>query len=89
MDFITPDIVQWLLMDEKVTKKWKHLARRLMLADYIHEIDTWSNSRERRRKRWREQDKLEMLLRFWREKRPETYQVSTLKRVLAEEVKIN
>ena len=41
-----------------------------------------------RRRGGREKDKLEMLLRMWKEKKPDTYTVSMLKTVLAAEVNV-
>ena len=40
----------------------------------------------RRGREVREVDKLGMLLRMWEEKKPDTYEISRLKTVLAEEV---
>ena len=99
---ITTDIVQWLLMDEKVIKdesktecnqrfqvvsKWRSLAWRLGLVEFIVDIDCWRGG-GRIRRRGREKDKLEMLLRMWKERKPDTYNIRMLKTVLAAEVNV-
>ena len=97
---ITADIVQWLLLDEKVrlikvklnktqnsqvVGKWRSLAWRLGLVEFIVGIDCGRGG-GRRRRGLREKDKLETLLRMWKEKKPDTYNVRMLKTVLAAEV---
>lgn len=34
-DKLTPDVVEWLLADERVAARWKELARRLGLQAYV------------------------------------------------------
>jgi len=82
MSSITPDILQWVLMDEKVIQKWRNLARRLDLSEHILDIECMRGTNRRGR---REQEKLQMLLTLWREKRGSTYNINTLKTLLAEE----
>ena len=87
MCWITPDIIQWLLLDEKVVRKWRSFAWRLGLSEYIADIECGRGGGGRRRRRgWREKDKLDMLLRIWKEKKEDTYHIGMLKTVLAEEV---
>ena len=85
MSMITADILQWLLLDKKVATQWRSFAWRLGLSEYILDIECWRGGGGRRRG-WREEDKLEMLLRMWKEKKPQTYHTDMLKTVLAEEV---
>ena len=56
---------------------------------YIVDIECWRGGGRSRRKGGREEDKLEMLLRIWKEKKQNTYCVSVLKTVLAKEVSVN
>lgn len=87
---ISPDIEQWLLMDEKVVRKWRSLAFRLGLSEYILDIDCWRGGGQasgvsRRRRGSREKDKMELLMKIWRETKPETYNIGILKTVLSAE----
>jgi hypothetical protein len=61
----------------------------LSLSEYIGDIECWRGGGRIRRRGWREKDKLEMLLRIWKEKKQDTYYVSVLKTVLAKEVFVN
>ena len=70
----------------QVVRKWRSLACRLSLSEYVVSIECWRGGGGRRRRGWREEDKLEMLLRMWKEKKPLTYHTDMLKTVLAEEV---
>ena len=89
MCFITQDIIQWLLLDEKVVRKWRSFAWSLCLSEYIADIECGGRGGgERRRRGWGEKDKLEMLLRMWKEKKADIYHISMLKTVLAEEVSV-
>ena len=65
--------------------KWKSLALHLGLADDVWEIEFRGSSRWRR-KGWRDKEKLEMLLKFWKRRKPETYNIQTLKNILLIEV---
>ena len=67
--------------------KWKCLARRLGLREHIPAIDRSEGFRGRRN--MGEKKKLEMLLRVWKEKKPDTFTVECLKTVLAAEVSRN
>jgi len=88
---ISPDIEQWLLMDEKVVRKWRSLAIRLGLSDYILDIDCWrggasaASGTSRRRRGSREKDKMELFMKVWRETKPELYTVTHLKALLSAE----
>ena len=84
---LTMDIIQWLLLDEKLVRNWRSFAWRLGLSEHIVSIECWRGEKERRRRGWRDKDKLEMLLRMWKEKKPETYHTDMLKTALAEEVR--
>ena len=53
------------------------MARRLSLSEYIVEIECWRGGGMSRRRGWREKDKLEMLLRIWKEKKQNTYCTDT------------
>ena len=70
-------------------RKWRSIARRLSLAEYIVDIECWRGGGRIRKKGGWEEDKLEMLLRIWKEKKQNTYCVSVLKTVLAKEVSVN
>ena len=85
---LTMDIIQWLLLDEKLVRNWRSFAWRLGLSEHIVSIECWRGEKERRRRGWRDKDKLEMLLRMWKEKKPETYHTDMLKTALAKEVMI-
>ena len=76
----------------QVVRKWRSLAFRLGLSEYILDIDCWrgggqaSSGFSRRRRGSREKDKMELLMKIWRETKPETYNVGILKTVLSAEV---
>lgn len=38
-DKITPDVVEWILSDDKVVSRWKEFAARLGLMAYVPKID--------------------------------------------------
>jgi hypothetical protein len=38
-DKITPDIVEWVVGDDKCVQKWKDFAKRLNLEAYVPKID--------------------------------------------------
>ena len=80
MCFITPDIIQWLLLD----RTWRSFAWRLCLSEYI--ADIMCGGSVGGEDGGREKYKLEMLLRIWKEKKPDTYHISMLKTLLVEEV---
>ena len=73
------------------------MAFRLGLSEYILDIDCWRGGGSqggygggpgatRRRRGSREKDKLELLMKIWRETKPEMYNVGILKTVLSAEV---
>lgn len=80
-DKITPDIIEWLISDEKVVHKWKELANRLNLNVYVPKID---QNYSYRRKKF-EKQKLQELLEVWRVASPITYTKSRLMDALAKE----
>merc|ERR1712186_12615 len=73
---ITPDLVEWLLADQKVCGAWKRLGLRMNLSCYIGYIESQEKSNSA---------SLRMLLRLWSSAKPESYNVKNLKRVLAAE----
>ena len=75
----------------QVVRKWRSLAFRLGLSEYILDIDCWRGGGQasgvsRRRRGSREKDKMELLMKIWRETKPETYNIGILKTVLSAEV---
>ena len=76
----------------QVVRKWRSLATRLGLSDYILDIDCYRggpvSAVSRRRRASREKDKMDLLLKIWRESRPETYNVGVLKTILSAEVRV-
>ena len=38
-DRLSPDVIEWVVADEKVAARWKDLARRLGLEAYVQAID--------------------------------------------------
>jgi len=73
---ITPDLIEWLLADQKVCQSWKKLGVRMNLSCYIGYIQSQEKSNSA---------SLRMLLRLWSSAKPESYNVKSLKRVLAAE----
>ena len=98
MSDLTPDLLQWLVVDEKVvtrlsfcqtytafqvSSKWKHFAHHLGLSEYISYI----NRSELRRRGVGESEKMELLMRMWKEKKPDTFTIKRLLTILALEVR--
>jgi hypothetical protein len=52
----------------------------------FNDIECWRGGERIRRRGLREKNKLEMLLRIWKEKKQNTYHINTLRTVLAQEV---
>jgi len=73
---ITPDLVEWLLADQKVCQAWRGLAYRMNLGSYIVSIETEGGE---------DSVCLRLLLRLWSTAKPASYNVRGLKRVLAAE----
>jgi len=84
MEKISPDIEQWLLQDSQVVSKWRQLARLLDLDDCLLECQKWAEGR-RRRRGCLEKDNMEMMLRAWKNKYPESYNILNLKSILLAE----
>jgi len=84
MEKISPDIEQWLLQDSQVVSKWRQLARLLDLNDGLLECQKWAEGR-RRRRGCLEKDNMEMMLRAWKNKYPESYNILNLKSILLAE----
>ena len=75
----------------QVVRKWRSLAIRLGLSEYILDIDCWrgasgASGTTRRRRGSREKDKMELFMKVWRETKPEMYTVTNLKTLLSAEV---
>ena len=75
----------------QVVRKWRSLAIRLGLSEYILDIDCWrgasgTSGTSRRRRGSREKDKMELFMKVWRETKPEMYTVTNLKTLLSAEV---
>ena len=80
-DKITPDIVEWLISDEKVVLKWKNFAERLGLESYVPKID---ENYSYKKKKF-EKQKMKEFLDVWRRASPITYTRSRLMEVLVKE----
>ena len=68
-----------------MVSRWRNLARHLGLTECLLETEFVGGAR-RRRRGWREKDKLQMLLRTWKKKNPDSYNIHTLKSILLAEV---
>merc|ERR1712223_2142797 len=73
---ITPDLIEWLLADQKVCQCWRRLAARMNLSCYVGYIESQEKSQSA---------SLRLLLRLWSSAKPDSYNVKGLKRVLAAE----
>jgi len=73
---VTPDLIEWLITDQKVCQSWKKLGVRMGLSCYIGYIESQEKSNSA---------SLRMLLRLWSSAKPECYNVKNLKRILAAE----
>merc|ERR1711971_99938 len=73
---ITPDLIEWLLADQKVCQCWRRLAARMSLSCYVGYIESQEKSNSA---------SLRLLLRLWSSAKPDSYNVKGLKRVLAAE----
>ena len=80
-DKITPDIIEWIVSDEKVVAKWKNFARRLNLDVYVDKID--ENFSYKRKKF--EKQKMKELFDVWRRASPITFTKSRLMDILGKE----
>merc|ERR1712243_132414 len=74
---ITPDLEVWLVSDPEVSASWRQLARHLSLQSCIPRLEVTT-----RRKLRTDSDKLSEVLRIWKNCQPNTFNVSTLLRVL-------
>jgi hypothetical protein len=68
-----------------VVSRWRNLARHLGLIECLLETEPLGGAM-RRRRGWREKDKLQMLLSTWKKKSPDSYNIHTLKSILLAEV---
>ncbi len=80
-DKITPDVVEWLVSDDKVAAKWRSFAKRLDLEAYVPEIDA---DFSRRRKKL-DRQKAKELFDVWRRASPITFTRSRLTDLLGKE----
>jgi hypothetical protein len=69
---ITPDLVEWLVSDPKVSSSWQSMARHLSLSIYIPTLKV------SRRNRRTDSQRMKELLIIWRSLQPGTYTVETL-----------
>ena len=76
MTIITPDLVEWLVSDPKVTSSWHSMAKHLSLSIYIPSLEV------SRRNRRTDSQRMKELLVIWRSVRPGTYTVETLLNML-------
>jgi len=74
---ITPDLEVWLVSDPEMSASWRQLARHLSLQSCIPRLEVTT-----RRKLRTDSDKLSEVLRIWKNCQPNTFNVSTLLRVL-------
>jgi len=74
---ITADLEVWLVSDPEMSASWRQLARHLSLQSCIPRLEVTT-----RRKLRTDSDKLSEVLRIWRNCQPNTFNVSTLLRVL-------
>ena len=81
---ITPDIEQWLVADRTVLSRWRNIARHVGIMECGVDMEQWGGGR--RRRGGLERDKIEIVLRTWKEKKPDTYNIKMLKSVLSAEV---
>ena len=80
---ITPDIEQWLVADRTVLSRWRNIARQVGIMECGVDMEQIGGGG---RRGGMERDKLEIVLRLWKEKKPATYTIKMLKHVLAAEV---
>ena len=65
--------------------RWRNLARHLGLAECLLETQPLGGAR-RKGRGWREKDKLQMLLRTWKKRNPDSYNIQKLQSILLAEV---
>lgn len=73
---ITPDLIEWLLADQKVCQSWRGIATRLNFGCHLGSLDKHGGG---------DTGSLRLLLRLWSTAKPASYNVKGLKRVLAAE----
>ena len=76
MTIITPDLVEWLVSDPKVSSSWRPMSKYLSLSMYIPSLEV------SRRNRRTDSQRMKALLIIWRSMKPVTYTVETLLDVL-------
>lgn len=80
-DKITPDIIEWIVSDDKVVMKWKDFAHRLNLNVYVPKID---ENYSYKRKKF-EKQKMKELFDVWQRASPITFTKSRLMDILSKE----
>ena len=78
---ITPDVVEWLVGDEKVVQRWKNFAVRLKLQKFVPRIDQNISIKKKKF----EKQKLKEFMDVWRQVQPETYTKRNLMDLLSRE----
>jgi len=83
---ISADIVEWLAADQKVCSKWRSLGRRLGLGAHLALVPgVWGVTPGSRRRGQTDRQCLVGLMKLWQDRRPDTYNIKTLKWLLAAE----
>jgi len=83
---ISADLVEWLAADQKVCSKWRALGRRLGLGAHLALVPgVWGLTPGSRRRGQTDRQYLVGLMRLWQDRRPDTYNIKTLKWLLAAE----
>lgn len=83
---ISADLVEWLAADQKVCSKWRALGRRLGLGAHLALVPgVWGLTPGSRRRGQTDRQCLVGLMRLWQDRRPDTYNIKTLKWLLAAE----
>jgi len=83
---ISADLVEWLAADQKVCSKWRALGRRLGLGPHLALVPgVWGVTPGSRRRGQTDRQCLVGLMRLWQDRRPDTYNIKTLKWLLAAE----
>ena len=74
------------MADRTVLSRWRNIARQVGIMECGVDMEQWEGGGRWGRRGWLERDKLEIVLRLWKEKKPDTYNIKMLKHVLAAEV---
>lgn len=86
MSSITPDLVEWMISDEKVSGRWRSFARRLGFAKHIPELEIGSRRSNKYGSRNRaDRHRMQALFKLWEAHQPEKYTLAGLKNLLVAE----